>query len=105
MAPDVKVLISSLCFLPSMGKFARFSVFARGRIVGKAEEGASQQRIRRTVLKKDGRRGSLRAIQGIIEHSRKKPDYDGTSGWVTRNSCNLRHSLLSTEVFRSVFCV
>ena len=52
-----------------MGKFARFSVFARGRIVGKAEEGASQKKIRRTVLKKDGRRGSLRAIQGIIEQN------------------------------------
>ena len=61
-----------------MGKFARFSVFARGRIVGKAEEGASQKKIRRTVLKKDGRRGSLRAIQGIIEHSRKEPGYDGS---------------------------
>ena len=56
MAPDVRVLSWSLCLLPSMGKFVRFSVFARGR---KAEEGASHKKIRRTVLKKDGRRGSL----------------------------------------------
>ena len=41
------------------GKLARFSVFARGRIVGKAEEGASHKKIRRIALKKDGRRGSL----------------------------------------------
>ena len=59
MAPDVRVLSWSLCLLPSMGKFARFSVFARGRIAGKAEEGASHKKIRRIVLKKDGRRGSL----------------------------------------------
>ena len=52
MAPDVRVLSWSLCLLPSMGKFARFFVFARGRVVGKAEEGASHK-------KKDGRRGSL----------------------------------------------
>ena len=35
---------------------ARFSPVAGGRIVGKAEEGASRQRIRKEVLKKDGRR-------------------------------------------------
>jgi hypothetical protein len=33
--------------------FARFSAFARGRIVGKAEEGASRGRIRKEVLKKE----------------------------------------------------
>ena len=35
--------------------FARFSTFARGRIVGKAEEGAKEADIRRTVKKTDGR--------------------------------------------------
>ena len=35
--------------------FARSSTFARGRIVGKAEEGAKEADIRRTVKKTDGR--------------------------------------------------
>jgi len=33
---------------------ARFSTFARGRIVGKFEEGARLKQIRKTVPKKDG---------------------------------------------------
>jgi len=38
----------------SMAKgFARFSAFARGRIVGKAAVGASRGRIRKEVLKKE----------------------------------------------------
>ena len=45
---------------------ARFSPFARGRIAGKAEEGAGREKIRREVLKKDGTRASLRAIQGVL---------------------------------------
>ena len=59
--------------------FARFSTFARGRIVGKAEEGAKEADIRRTVKKTDGRRGSLRAIRTIIQHARKNPDYEGAN--------------------------
>ena len=49
---------------------ARCSPFARGRIVGKAEEGASRQRIRKEVLKKDGRRAILQAIGGVLKHAR-----------------------------------
>ena len=59
--------------------FARFSTFARGRIVGKAEEGAKEADIRRTVKKTDGRRGSLRAIRTIIQHARKNPDDEGAN--------------------------
>ena len=44
---------------------ARFTPFARGKIVGKAEEGASKNKIRKSVLKKDGRRASVRAIDGV----------------------------------------
>ena len=49
---------------------ARFTPFASGRIVGKAEEGASRQRIRKEVLKKDGRRATLQAIGGVLKHAR-----------------------------------
>ena len=34
--------------------------------MGKAEEGAGREKIRREVLKKDGTRASLRAIQGVL---------------------------------------
>ena len=57
--------------------FARFSSFARGRIVGRAEEGASTQKIRKTVLKQDGRRGSLRAIEAVVAKARADPKWQG----------------------------
>lgn len=57
--------------------FARFSCFARGRIVGKAEEGASRSKIRRTVRKRDGTCGSERAIKGILAKARANPKWEG----------------------------
>ena len=48
--------------------FHRFSQFARGRIMGKAEEGAKQSKIRKHVLKKDGKMASIRAIQGVTSN-------------------------------------
>ena len=57
--------------------FARFFVFARGRIVGKAEEGAKEKHIQSFVKKTNGKRGSLRAIRAIIKHSRDDPEYEG----------------------------
>ena len=57
--------------------FARFSVFARGRIVGKAEEGAKEKNIQSSVKKTNGKRGSLRAIRAIIKHSRDDPELEG----------------------------
>ena len=57
--------------------FARFSSFARGRIVGRAEEGAGTQKIRKTVLKQDGRRGSLRAIEAVVAKARAEPKWQG----------------------------
>ena len=56
---------------------ARFTPFARGRIVGKAEEGASRQRIRKEVLKKDGRRATLQAIGGVLKHARADSAWQG----------------------------
>jgi transposase len=56
---------------------ARFSVFARGRIVGKFEEGAKQSKIRKHVLKKDGSRASLRAIRGVLARARADPEWQG----------------------------
>ena len=57
--------------------FARFSPLARGRIVGKAEEGAPRSRIRKEVLKKDGKRAKLRAIDAVIARIRADPNWDG----------------------------
>ena len=61
-----------------MGKStARFSTFARGRIVGKFEEGAELKKIRKTVPKKDGKRGSLRAIKAVLRRAREDPNWQG----------------------------
>ena len=61
-----------------MGKsFARFSVFARGMIVGMHLQGASRQLIRKTVKKKDGKQGNLRAIDSVVAHARADPSWDG----------------------------
>lgn len=46
--------------------FARFSPFSRGRIIGKAEEGARRKKIRKEVRKKDGKQASFRAIDGVV---------------------------------------
>jgi len=43
----------------------RFTHFDRGRIVGKAVEGASAKKIRQTVRKKDATHGTVRAINAI----------------------------------------
>ena len=54
-----------------MVKFrAHFTAFARGRIVVKAEGGASSANIRKHVLKRNGKRAGLRAIAHILEHTR-----------------------------------
>ena len=45
---------------------ARFTPFARGLIVGKRQEGATQNKIRKEVLKKDGTRATLQAIDGVL---------------------------------------
>ena len=57
--------------------FARFTPYRRGRIAGKAEEGASLGKIRKEVLKKDGRRASLRAISKVLKHAREDPEWEG----------------------------
>jgi len=49
---------------------ARFTAFARGRIIEKAEGGASSANIRKHVLKRNGKRAGLRAIAHILEHTR-----------------------------------
>ena len=58
---------------------ARFSAFSRGRIVGKAEEGAPRKKIRASVLKTDGTPSSLRAIDKVLAHARSDPDWDGSN--------------------------
>ena len=56
---------------------ARFNTFAKGKIVGKAEEGVSRKRIRDTVRKKDGKKGSMRAIDQILAHARADDAWEG----------------------------
>ena len=74
-----------------MGKSssARFSPFSRGRIVGKAEEGASRKKIQKHVLKKDGTRGSLRAIDKVLAHARNDPDWEGEDSSAGGRPANL----------------
>ena len=57
--------------------FARLSPFARGKIVGKASEGAPAGRIRKQVRKKDGKMCSARAIRSLVKKAREDPSYDG----------------------------
>ena len=62
---------------PPRSRFSRFSTFARGRIVGKREEGASRESIRKTVLKKDGKRATLRSIDGVLATAHDNPEWQG----------------------------
>ena len=74
---SVRSLLASLR-IPHMGKsYDRFSVFGRGKIVGKAEARVPVKEIRKTVRKRDGTRGSERAIKGIIAKARANPDWEG----------------------------
>jgi hypothetical protein len=63
--------------MPPKTSFARFTPFSRGKIVGKAEEGASTKAIRKTVLKKDGRLASLRAIDAVVAKAKSDPSWQG----------------------------
>jgi transposase len=63
--------------MPPKTSFARFTPFSRGKIVGKAEEGVSTKAIRKTVLKKDGRLASLRAIDAVVAKAKADPTWQG----------------------------
>lgn len=63
--------------MPPKTSFARFTPFSRGKIVGKAKEGASTKAIRKTVLKKDGRLASLRAIDAVVAKANSDPSWQG----------------------------
>ena len=56
---------------------ARFNRFCRGRIVGQAEAGVPRDRIRRSVLKKDGAPASLRAINAVLAKACADPEWEG----------------------------
>ena len=56
---------------------ARFNCFSRGRIVGQAEASVPRDRIRRSVLKKDGTPASLRAIEAVLAKARADPEWEG----------------------------
>ena len=56
---------------------ARFTPFARGRILGKADEGASRGKIRKEVLRKDGKKASLRCLDKVLAHARADPYWQG----------------------------
>ena len=69
--------------------FSRFSSFARGKIVGKAEEGVTEERIRDTVRKKDGTRGSVRGIRAVVAKARADPAWDGQDSRAGGRPCAL----------------
>ena len=58
---------------------ARFSAFARGRVVGMADAGATRAEIRDAVRKTDGASASCRAIDAIVAHGRAGGGYDGSN--------------------------
>ena len=61
-----------------MGKsFVRFSPFARGRTVGKAEEGASRKKTQREVKKKDGKRACIKSIDAVLARNRADKSWQG----------------------------
>ena len=61
-----------------MGKStARFTPFARGRIVGKAEEGAARSKIRKEVRKKDGKMATHQSIAVVLERAKTDPAWQG----------------------------
>ena len=70
-------LFAGLSFLkPFMGKsFARFTPFARGSIVGKAEEGADRRKIRKDVRKKDGKMASIKFVDKVLADARADPHW------------------------------
>ena len=77
--------------------FARLSPFARGKIVGKASEGAPAGRIRKQVRKKDGKMCSARAIRSLVKKAREDPSYDGidssAGGWPQEFSSDEKRKL------------
>ena len=66
MSSSFHVFLFSASSIMVKSSFARFSPFARGRIVGQAEAGASRAKIRKTVRKKDGRKANLKAIGAVL---------------------------------------
>ncbi len=58
--------------------YSRFTTFARGKIVGKAEARVATTEIRKTVLKKDGKKGSVRGIRSLVKRAEQDPTWDGT---------------------------
>ena len=63
--------------LTMVSSFARFTPFKRGKIVGQVEEGGGLDKIRKEVLKKDGRRASIRAISNVLQRARGDPGWEG----------------------------
>ena len=70
-------VFSCLDLMPPKTYFARFTPFSRGTIIGMAEAGVAMAAIRKAVLKKDGRRASLRAIDACIAKARSDPTWQG----------------------------
>ena len=85
--------------------FARFTPFARGKIVGKAEEGVPSARIRMSVLKKDGTLGSQRAIQHVVAKDKADPEWEGvdsSAGGRPRELCEAEVQALKQLIHKEV---
>jgi len=57
--------------------YARFDAWARSEICTLRSEGYEREEIRQQVCKTDGKPGSLKAIDGVLEKKRKCPDWRG----------------------------
>ena len=56
---------------------ARLDVFARGTVCGMRAAGATREEIAATVVKKDGSRPSLRAVDAVLAKKRAQPQWQG----------------------------
>ena len=59
--------------------FARFTPAARNRTIGIRLAGAERENIRNTILKSDGQKGNLRAIDQVLSNYEQDPDYDANN--------------------------
>ena len=61
----------------AVASFARLDVFARGQIIGLAKAGRKAADIRKSVVKKDGRRPTARAVRDTIAKWKANPQWRG----------------------------
>ena len=63
--------------LAAMTSMARLDPFTRGTIVGSRAAGVTRDDIVQRVRKKDGKRPTLRAVDGVLARHREEPAWRG----------------------------